>query len=178
MEKWDTIVIVFRETVERPEIKQKENIERRTLRAAPEGGREQHPLSQPGAINAGCAAAEHSPVPNPEFYELSKTEEESTRREGFAASVTSWAKEEGVSAQEEILFDPCTGAYPSSTGNIGLCINFKLQPFLHMSTQVPGWCFLSAGQPSLGDELPWAPLSAWHAKSRKNNTLCSQERDS
>lgn len=83
-------------------------------------------LPQPGAINARYAAAEHSPVPNPEFHELSKTEEESTRREGFTASVTSWAKKDGVSAQEEILFDPCPGAYPNSTGNIGLCINFKL----------------------------------------------------
>lgn len=102
-------------------------------------------LSQPGAINAGCAAAEHSPVPNPEFHELSKTEEEGTRRGDFTACVTSWAEEEGVSVQEEILFDPCTGAYPSSTGNIGLCKNCKLQPSLHMSTQVLGWCFLSAG---------------------------------
>jgi len=83
-----------------------------------------------------------------------------------------------VSGQEEIHFDPRTGAHPISMGNIGLCVNFKLQPSLHMSVPMPEWCFLSAGQKSPRAELHQAPRSACRAESKKNSALHRQESDS
>lgn len=100
---------MFRETVERPEIKQKENIER-TFRAAPKEdawetttGGWLYPSQVPSM--QVVQLAEHSSVPNTRFHELSKTEEESTRREGFTACATYQLGqgEGGISARRNSL---------------------------------------------------------------------------
>lgn len=63
-------------------------------------------------------------------------------------------------------------------GNIGLRVDFKLQPSLRMSVPVRGQCFLSAGQTSPRDELHRALRSAPRAEYKKNSVLCRQESDS
>lgn len=177
------IVIMLREMSERPEMKQKENTEGRTFRAAPEEGAwdrtagEWLPASQ--APPAGHTAAEHDLVPNTEYYKLPKPEEESQYQEGrfHRLFVTCWDKDGRVLAQEEILFDPYTAAYPNSTGDIGLCVNFKLHPPSHVGVAAPGQCIRSAGQTSPRDEPHRAPRSAQHAEYKKNSSLRRQESD-